>query len=221
MHGLDARRIVDVRDGGNVASAGRSACRCRTAPARRRSSCATPLFATSATSSMYGLSPSSSNQSATSSRSTDGANGRKDSRYLTLRLSSRLHRAASADRRGSSGAPSARGPNSMRPWNQPSACPSASASARALDQRVVVEHVVNARRRARKPALDVGLRRTPARDTRPACRRVRVDVARLRPVNVIARRAPRRARRRHRPPPAESRCARSARRAGPCRWRRS
>src|SRR2546422_6515313 len=42
---------------------------------------------TSATSSMYGLSPSSSNQSLIRSRKTDGANGRKDSRYLTLRLS--------------------------------------------------------------------------------------------------------------------------------------
>ena len=83
---------------------------------------------TSATSSMYGLSESSSNHFATSSASTEGAKGRNDSRYLTFRLSVFCidgERASPRIERP----PSARGPNSMRPWNQPSALPSARAPA--------------------------------------------------------------------------------------------
>src|SRR5215213_5599597 len=71
-------------------------------------------FLTSATNSMYGLSEVSSNHSATSSRSTAGANGRKLSRYLTFRL--RIF-CMSGDR-GSpriERAPRERGPNSIRP----------------------------------------------------------------------------------------------------------
>ena len=59
-----------------------------------------------------------SKYSCTSSRVTVGANGRKYSRYLILPLItffiSALVASARIDRE-----PSARGPNSMRPWNQP------------------------------------------------------------------------------------------------------
>ena len=67
-----------------------------------------------------------SNHSATSSRKTLGAKGRKDSRYLTLRLSS----FCMVGERGSARMllpPSARGPNSIRPLCQPTALPSANA----------------------------------------------------------------------------------------------
>ena len=60
--------------------------------------------------------------------------GGTTSRYLTRRLSV----FCISGERGSpriERAPSARGPNSMRPWNQPTALPPASASARVADQR--------------------------------------------------------------------------------------
>src|SRR6516162_8464853 len=69
-----------------------------------------------------GDSPSSSKQSATSSRKTEGANGRKLSRYLTLRFSI----FCMVGERGSPRIerfPSARGRNSMRPCIQPTAFP--------------------------------------------------------------------------------------------------
>ena len=58
----------------------------------------------------------------TSSSSTDGANGRNPSRNLTFRFS----RFCISGLRGSPRMlrlPSARGPNSMRPWNQPPTLP--------------------------------------------------------------------------------------------------
>jgi hypothetical protein len=70
-----------------------------------------------ATISMYGLSKLKSNQLATSSRNTEGANGRKLSRYLTLRL----RVSCIVGLRGSpkiERLPGARDPNSIRPWNR-------------------------------------------------------------------------------------------------------
>ena len=87
---------------------------------------------TGATSSMYGLSSFGriSKYSSTSSRSTAGANGRNDSRNLIFtfivacilreRASPRIERA-----------PSARGPNSMRPAQWPTTFSAAISSATA------------------------------------------------------------------------------------------
>ena len=77
---------------------------------------------------MKGTASSSSNQSATASSSTEGAKGRNDSRRLILALRMLFMSA----RRGSQTIerlPSARGPHSMRPWNQPTTLPSATAAA--------------------------------------------------------------------------------------------
>ena len=77
---------------------------------------------------MYGLSPSSSNHEATCSRSTAGANGRNDSRNLIFRFiidCMRGERASPMIER----APSARGPNSMRPWNSATTFSAASSAA--------------------------------------------------------------------------------------------
>ena len=85
-------------------------------------------FCTSATRSIYGLSASCSNHSPTSSLRTLGANGRKLSRYFTLRLSC----FCITGERGSAIIllpPKALGPNSMRPCIQPTAFSSASADA--------------------------------------------------------------------------------------------
>ena len=60
-----------------------------------------------------------------SSSSTDGANGRNPSRYLILRFSFFCISGFRASPRMLR-SPSARGPNSMRPWNQPTTLPSAS-----------------------------------------------------------------------------------------------
>ena len=69
---------------------------------------------------MYGLSwpGSRSNHSAACSRSTIGAKGRKLSRILDLEVHRRLHarRAGIAE---DAARAQARGPNSIRPWNQP------------------------------------------------------------------------------------------------------
>jgi hypothetical protein len=72
---------------------------------------------------MYGESTFISNHSARCSRRTDGANGRKLSRYL-IEVHDRLHlrRAWIAE---DAAAASARGPNSMRPWCQPTTFSSA------------------------------------------------------------------------------------------------
>ncbi len=64
----------------------------------------------------------------TSSRSTAGAKGRNDSRYLTLRFSVFCIEGERASPRIER-APSERGPNSMRPCIQPTAFSSASACA--------------------------------------------------------------------------------------------
>ena len=142
------------------------------------------------------------------------------SRYLTLRLSV----FCIVGERGSpriERLPSARGPNSMRPWNQPTALPSASARAVRVDQLVVVEH-----RRTRAPAA-------VSRRSMSSCVEGRAEIgalhaiespfepARLAELQVIggerrAERAAGVARRRLDPD-----VARSCRRAGPCRWRRS
>ncbi len=77
---------------------------------------------------MKGTASSSSNHSATASSSTEGAKGRNDSRRLILALRISFMSA----RRGSQRIerlPSARGPHSMRPWNQPTTLPSAIAAA--------------------------------------------------------------------------------------------
>ena len=111
--------------------------------------------ATSATSSMYGLSPSSSNQSATSSRSTDGANGRNDSRYLTLRLSifcivgERVAEDRAAAERARPELHAALEPAERLAVGQ--------RAARSVDQRLVAERVERGAG-GREPLLDVGLR---------------------------------------------------------------
>jgi hypothetical protein len=77
---------------------------------------------------MYGLSPSSSNHSATCSRNTAGANGRNDSRNLILRF---ITACIFGDRASPmiDRAPSARGPNSIRPCSKPTTFASAIAAA--------------------------------------------------------------------------------------------
>src|SRR6266478_5827868 len=73
---------------------------------------------------MNGTASSSSNHSATASFRTEGAKGRNDSRRLILALRIVFMSA----RRGSHTIerfPSARGPHSIRPWNQPTTLPSA------------------------------------------------------------------------------------------------
>ncbi len=73
---------------------------------------------TGATSSMYGESLSSSKNSRQRSFSTDGAKGRKPSRTLILRFMSACIFGLRASPRMLR-PPSDRGPNSMRPLNQP------------------------------------------------------------------------------------------------------
>ena len=83
---------------------------------------------TSATISIWTVSQSISNQSATSSRRTDGAKGRNNARYFPLRLKSDCMVGERASPRIER-APGARGPNSMRPWHQPIARPAARSPA--------------------------------------------------------------------------------------------
>ena len=163
---------------------------------------------------------SSSNQSATSSRSTAGANGRKLSRYLTLRL--RFF--CIAGERGSpriERAPSERGPNSMRPWNQPTACCPASACAVVLDHLVVAQHG-EAARRPRSAGVRSRLARSCGPEQRAGHAVARRWSVRGLPLNRWiggkrrAERAAGVARRRLDPDVVEAR-----RRAEPCRWRRS
>ena len=169
-----------------------------------------------------GCRASSSNQSATSSRSTDGREGTEALAILDLQIERALHRRASARSARIERLPSARGPNSMRPWNQPTALPSASACA--------VRSMSSARRRRlvetcagrRQPLLDLVCRRRRARDRRPDMPSSVVRAgARWPQFEMIGRerraeRAAGIARRRLHPD-----LARTCRRAGPCRWRRN
>ena len=129
---------------------------CSSGPTVRRWCSAIP-----ATSIMYGLASSSSNHSATSSRNTDGAKGRNDSRYLTFRFSTDCMLGERASPRIER-APKARGPNSIRPWNQPSALPSASASTLAsissASSNVENRAPAAARRRSTSPCPYAGPR---------------------------------------------------------------
>ena len=104
-HRLHARRAVDVNDGRDLVAPFRAA-RCLA-------------------SSMNGESSSPSKISCARSASTIGANGRNACRCLTRLLSLSFISAV----RGSARMlrlPSARGPNSERPWNQPNTLPSDS-----------------------------------------------------------------------------------------------
>ena len=58
-------------------------------------------------------------------------------------------------------APSARGPNSMRPWNQPTAFCAGEGLRGGLDHLVLAEHI-EVRARRRQPSLDLGLREARA-----------------------------------------------------------
>ena len=128
VHGLEAGRVVDVGDGGQVGAdlvdplpqvVGRLVGRRPSAPRGRR-----PRSACTATG------PCGRSTSATRSSSTAGAKGRNDSRYLIFRFSTDC---ISGDR-GSPMIerwPRARGPNSMRPWNRPTTSPRATSSATA------------------------------------------------------------------------------------------
>ena len=90
-----------------------------------------------------------SKYSPTSSRSTAGAKGRNDSRYLTLRFSVFCIEGERASPRIER-APSARGPNSMRPCIQPTAFSSASACAvcSIVCSRVEARELATGRRQA-------------------------------------------------------------------------
>ena len=109
-------------------------------------------------------------------------------------------------------APSARGPNSMRPDSSPTTCPAASARARRAPRaRRLVD-------RARRGSRGGRGRRAPPRWSRPArdsCRAAIAPVAggpaRHAEVPVASRAARRRARRRRRPRPAGSRGGRRCR----------
>ena len=96
---------------------------------------------------MNGTSSSVSNHSGTASRRIEGANGRKDSRRLILRLRMSFMSA----RRGSpriERLPSARGPHSMRPWNQPITLPSEIAC--AVRRHSVASSAMRSMRAARR-----------------------------------------------------------------------
>ena len=103
--------------------------------------------------------------------------------------------------------PSARGPNSMRPWNQPTTFLRRAASATRSSSVVVVELARRARRcdlqeRARSRAsVNAGPRYEPFMASEPLR-----GHARLPSVRDARRAAPRRARRRRRRRPAGSRC---------------
>ncbi len=102
---------------------------------------------------MNGESPSATNQSAAFSARTTGATGRKSSRSLIS-----LRRACISASMGEARidrAPSALGPNSMRPWNQPRIRPAASSV--AASSRDVVQAAKGQLRPGQK-RLDLGIR---------------------------------------------------------------
>src|SRR5439155_253323 len=129
-------------------------------------------FTTSATSSMYGLSRSSSKYSPTCSRRTDGANGRNDSRNLILRF---ITDCIAGDRASAmiDRPPSARGPNSIRPCSNPITLPSAS-KAQMLHAGLVVRKLRHLEHHLLGDVLDgsrqihLALRQRALRLTRPA-----------------------------------------------------
>ena len=162
--------------------------------------------ATGATSSMYGrVRGRARSTRRRCSRSTLGANGRKLSRNLIFRFitdcifgtrgSPRMLRA-----------PSARGPNSMRPWNQPTTFSSASSCGDVAIEHLVVVDSARRRRRPSRGTLSISSSENAGRASEP---RMRVGCAmRRRGVAeelVPDRRARRRARRPRRRRPAGSR----------------
>ncbi len=165
---------------------------------------------------MYGDGRSSSKCSATSSSSTDGANGRNPSRNFTFRLSRFCISGLRASPRMLR-LPSARGPNSMRPWNHPPTWPAARrAATSAASASRSPARVARARERANRP-LGVEVRELRPevaarhRVARAAVRRPMPAAGRDGCATRRRRRPPRRPRR---PPPAESRGRRRRRSRG-------
>ena len=116
--------------------------------------------------------------------------------------------------------PSARGPNSMRPWNSPTTCPSAMSRAmcRAQSAAGQLDVRVTVRLQVLTDLLVAELRTEvcAAHGIRAAvCAHARV------PARCATRRAPPRARRRHRRPPAGSRCRRRCPLGAVGHWPRS
>ena len=142
-----------------------------------------------------------------SSRKTAGAKGRNDFAVLDLEVEHRTASWASAASPRIERLPSARGPNSIRPWNQPTTFSSAIAAATSsTSASSSSSSVVRADRCRGRRDLAVGIV-ARARDRRRHARRGRrVRAAGARAMQMVRRRAPRRARRRRRRPPAGSRC---------------
>ena len=129
-----------------------------------------------------------SNQSATSSRSTEGANGRKLSRYLILRLRFCCI-SASAGRPGSTGrrAPAGRTPCGPGTSPPPAGRPRLARSSRSWRLR----RGRKARARLGQPPLRSRAARSTGRDMSPPCRRRVRDLAGLTLMKMYERQAPR------------------------------
>ena len=129
---------------------------------------------------------------------TDGAKGRNGSRNLILVLTMSFMAARRGVGQDARGVPSARGPHSKRPWNQPTTCPGREvAPPRRVDQR--------SSWRTRSWAMPCGVQ-----EGGDVARRVLLapdgvlhhEAARLAEDHVVARTARLPARRRRRRPPA-------------------
>ena len=171
---------------------------------------------------MKGTASSSSNHSATASSSTEGANGRNDSRRLILALRMRLHVGAARIADDRAVAERARAPfhAALKPADDLAV---GDRRGRAPAQLCLVGDRFDraaGRRRSRSPCCDQQPRDLARAELRPPIGVVHHERARAAELVPDARR-PRRSRRRHRRPPPAHRRAGTASSAAPCRWRPS
>ena len=186
---------------------------CSSAVTGRRRDSATP-----ATSNMYGLSISSSNQSATCSRKHRRRKWPEALAVLDLQVQQRLHAEATGRRQNRAVAQRAR--PELHAALTPAKCESGrQVRRRAVDQLRIREapkaRAGRAQPTAASSSVNAGPRKAPLIASRPAAAGAAVRDDRGR------RPGPRRPRRRRLQPRAGSRSARSGRRARRCHWRRS
>jgi hypothetical protein len=120
------------------------------------------------------------------SASTAGANGRNDSRSLIQSIESFDHLDRPCGSARIDRLPSARGPNSIRPWNQPTIEPSASS---AGDHRAESHRVADLDKRNRQSGLSTSLTssRSERRAELTAVHRVAVGRVAIVPEDLVPR----------------------------------
>ena len=132
--GLDSRGVVDVRHRGNRGARHVQSLDPPQLPGIRRAAAAAAPAERPPRAACTDCPRRDRTTRATCSRRTEGANGRNDSRNLILRFITDCILGERASPR-MDGAPSARGPNSIRPWKSPTTFSSASIVATTLGER--------------------------------------------------------------------------------------